>query len=50
MAMILLIQSDWFYDLKHSENTQKKIKQFYYDETIHFFKCCDVHVFLLNTW
>ncbi len=52
MAMILLIQfSDWFYDLKHSENTQKKIKQFYYDKTIHFCKGCDVHVFLLlNTW
>ncbi len=31
MAIILLIQlSDWFYSLKHSETTQKKIKQFYY--------------------
>ncbi len=31
MAIILFIQlSDWFYGLKHSEITQKKIKQFYY--------------------
>ncbi len=35
MAIILLIQlSDWFYSLKHSEITQKKIKQLYYDETM----------------
>ncbi len=30
MAIIVLIQfSDWFYGLKHSEITQKKIKQIY---------------------
>ncbi len=30
MAMNLLVQlSDWFYSLKYSEITQKKIKQFY---------------------
>ncbi len=47
MAMILLIQlSDWFYSLKHSEITQKKIKQFYYDKTMfNFCKGCDVHLF-----
>ncbi len=34
MAMILLIQlSDRFYSPKHSEITQKKIKQLYYDKT-----------------
>ncbi len=50
MAIILLIQlSDWFYGLKHSEITQKKIKQFYYDKTmVHFCKGCDVHMFLLK--
>ncbi len=32
MAFILLIKlSDRLYSLKHSEITQKKIKQFYYD-------------------
>ncbi len=32
MAIILLIQlSDWFYGLKHSEITQKKNKQIYYE-------------------
>ncbi len=32
MAIILLIQlSDWFYGLKPSEITQKKIKQFDYE-------------------
>ncbi len=48
MAMILLIQlSDWFYGLKHSEITQKKIKQFYYDKTmVNFCKGCDVHLFV----
>ncbi len=30
--LILLIQlSNWFYSLKHSEITQKKMNQFYYD-------------------
>ncbi len=29
MAVIQL--SDWFYGLKHSETTQKKTKQFYYE-------------------
>ncbi len=30
--VILLIQlSDWFYGLKNLEITQKKIKQFYYE-------------------
>ncbi len=38
MAIILLIQlSDWFYILKHSETTQKKTKQFYYDKTMVYF-------------
>ncbi len=47
MAIILLIQlSDWFYSLKHSETTQKKIKQFYYDKTmVNFCKGCDLHMF-----
>ncbi len=46
MAIILLIQlSDWFYGLKHSEITQKKIKQFYYDKTMgNFCKGCDFHM------
>ncbi len=50
MAMILLIQlSDWFYSPKHSEITQKKIKQLYYDKTmVNFCKGCDVHMFFLN--
>ncbi len=39
----------WFYSLKHSEITQKKIKQFYYDTTmVHFCKGCDVNMFLLK--
>ncbi len=44
MAMILLIQlSDWFYSPKHSEITQKRIMQLYYDKTmVHFCKGCDV--------
>ncbi len=42
--MVLLIQlSGWVYSLKHSETTQKNIKQFYYDKTmVHFCKGCDV--------
>ncbi len=50
MAIILLIQlSDWFYALKHSEITQKKIKQFYYNKTmVHFCKVCDVHMFFVE--
>ncbi len=33
--MILLMQlSDWFDSLKHSEITQKKIEQFYFDKTM----------------
>ncbi len=33
------------FDLKHSEITQKKIKQFYYDNTmVNFCKGCDVHM------
>ncbi len=50
MAMILLIQlSDWSYSPKHSEITQKKIKQLYYDKTmVNFCKGCDVHMFFLK--
>ncbi len=50
MSMILLIQlSDLCYGLKHSQITQNKIKQFYYDKTmVNFCKGCDVHVFLLK--
>ncbi len=49
MAMILLIPlSDSFYSLKHSEITQNKIKQFYYDNMVNFGEGCDVHMFLLN--
>ncbi len=50
MAMILLTQlSDWFYSPKHSEITQKKIKQFYYDKTmVNFCKGCYVHMFFLK--
>ncbi len=34
LPMAILIQlSDWVYRLKHSKITQKKIKQFYCDET-----------------
>ncbi len=29
--------SDWFYGLKHSEITQKKTKQFYYENDVHMF-------------
>ncbi len=49
-TIILLIQlSDWFYSLKHSEITQNKIKQFYYDKTmVNFFKVCDVHMFFVE--
>ncbi len=37
------------FDLKHSEITQKKTKQFYYDNTmVNFCKGCDVHMFLLK--
>ncbi len=40
---------DWFYSLKHSEITQKRIKQFYYDKTmVNFCKGCDVNMFLLK--
>ncbi len=48
--MDLLIQLlDWVYSLKHSEITQKKIKQFYYDTTmVNICKGCDVHTFLLE--
>ncbi len=31
MAIFLIHLSDWFYALKHSEITQKKIKQFYHE-------------------
>ncbi len=31
MAILLIQLTDWFYGLKHSEITQKKIKQFYYE-------------------
>ncbi len=50
MAMILLIQlSDRCYSPKHSEITQKKIKQLYYDKTmVNFCKGCDVHMFFLK--
>ncbi len=55
MGIILLkllkfkLFSDWLYSLKHSEITQKKIKQFYYDKTmVNFCKGCDVHMFLLK--
>ncbi len=45
MTVILLI----FYSLKHSEITQKQIKQFYYDKSIvHFWKGCDVHMFFVE--
>ncbi len=45
MTVILLI----FYSLKHSEITQKKIKQFYYDKSIvNFWKGCDVHIFFVE--
>ncbi len=37
MAMILLKQLYWFYGLNHSEITQKKIKQFYYENNGSFF-------------
>ncbi len=37
------------FDLKHSEITQKKIKQFYYDNTmVNFCKGCDVHMFFVE--
>ncbi len=47
MGIIILIQlSDWFYGLKHSEITQKKIKTFCYNKTmVNFNKGCDVHLF-----
>ncbi len=50
LAIILLILlSDWLYGLKHSEITQKKIKQFYYDKTmVNFCKGCDVHMFFVE--
>ncbi len=50
MAIILLIQlSGWFYSLKHSEITQKNIKQFYYDKTmVNLCKGCDVHIFFVE--
>ncbi len=42
MAIIFLYG---FYSLKHSEITQKKIEQFYYDKTmVNIWKGCDVHV------
>ncbi len=45
MTVILLI----FYSLKHSEITQKQIKQFYYDKSIvNFWKGCDVHMFFVE--
>ncbi len=45
MTLILLI----IYSLKHSEITQKKIKQFYYDKSIvNFWKGCDVHMFFVE--
>ncbi len=40
--------SDWFYGPKHSEITQKKIKQFYIKTMVHFCKGCDVHVFFVE--
>ncbi len=46
MAVIQL--SDWFYGLKHSEITHKKIKQFYHENHGYFCKGCDVHMFLLK--
>ncbi len=47
MAVIRL--SDWFYGPEHSENTQKKIKQFYYENHGSFFcKGCDVHMFFVE--
>ncbi len=47
MAIILLMQlSDWFYSLRHSKITQKRIEQFYYDKSmVKFSKSCDVHMF-----
>ncbi len=50
LAMIILIQlSDWFYGLKNSEITQKKIKQFYYDKTmVNVCNRCDVHMFFVE--
>ncbi len=34
-----IIKSDWFYCLEHSEITQKKIEQLYYNKTmVHFCK------------
>ncbi len=48
MAIILLIQlSDLFYFcLKHSEITQNKFEQFYYDKTmVNVCKGFDVHMF-----
>ncbi len=49
MSIMLLIQlSDWFYGLKHSEITQKKIKQFHYDKTmVNSCKGCDVRMFFV---
>ncbi len=45
MAIFLIQLSDGFYSLKHSEITQKKIEQFYYDKTmVNIWKRCDVHV------
>ncbi len=35
--MAVMQLSDWFYSLKHSEITQKKIKQFYYENDVHMF-------------
>ncbi len=46
MAVIHL--SDWFYGLKHSEITQKKIKQFYHENHGSFCKGCDVHMFFVE--
>ncbi len=46
MAVIQL--SDWFYGPKHSEITQKKIKQFYDKTLVNFCKGCDVHMFFVE--
>ncbi len=46
MAVIQL--SDWFYGLKHSEITLKKIKQFYYKKHGYFCKGCDILMFFVE--
>ncbi len=49
MAIILLIQlSDWFYGLKHSEITQRKLSSFTMKTMVNFGKGCNVHMFFVE--